>query len=457
IAWQNTSHVIRWNSTITDRLSMSLAAKRNDYVSHLIEEEPFAGFDLETSIAHTELDLVFDYKINEFQQIRAGISTKFLELDLGTLVPAEDSSIKPENIEPENGIESGVFFQHDVDFTESFGITYGLRYSDFRNMGPATVNVYEPGQTRSIASIVDTQEFGEGEITSYNGWEPRVAFNYRINSSTSLKVGYNRLYQYIQLISNTTAIAPTDTWKLSDTFIKPQEVSQYSLGFFKNFLGNRIETSIEGYYKDFDHVIDYKDGADLFLNPNLETDIISGIGRAYGLEFYLNKKYGRLKGWVSYTYSRTERKFDNQFPEETVNDGNFYPSNFDVPHNFTMVPIYRLGRFTTLSAVFTYATGRPFTIPLGKFEYDGVDLGFFDNRNNERAPDVHRLDVSLKFKLESRHKLLSGFWNLTIYNIYGRRNAFSVFSQDFIGSSPQLWKLSIIGAPFPTLSYEIKF
>ncbi len=265
------------------------------------------------------------------------------------------------------------------------------------------------------------------------------------------------MFQYIHLITNTTSISPIDVWKLSDPFLEPEIVTQYSVGFFRNLQHGRFEASIEGFYKDWENVVEYKDGADLFLNSNLETELISGKGKSYGLEVFVKKNIGRFNGWLSYTYSRSLRKVVGDFEVETINNGDWYPSNFDKPSNFTFVTRFRLGAYATFSSIFTYSTGRPVTLPSGKFRYQSTILGYFDERNGGRIPDYHRLDLSLQFSWPSRKKWLAGDWTLSVYNIYGRENAFSVFFKDTQGAPPQAFKVSVVGAPFPSISYEMKF
>ncbi|TRX57689.1 TonB-dependent receptor [Fulvivirga sp. M361] len=455
--WQNTAQVFRWNSTINEQLSFDVSGVRSTYTSNLIDDTPLNDFDLETQIIHNELNLNFNFSPSQKQTIKVGVQTKFLENKLGKLMPAPGSSVLPATIDAENAIESGVYFQHDIDLIGPLGLSYGLRYSDFKNRGPGTVNEYDPNRTKSVNTIISTREFDGEDIQSYNGFEPRAALKYQLNKSTSIKGGYSRVYQYIHLITNTTSVSPTDVWKLSDPFLEPQIVSQYSLGLFKNFKNNRIETSIQGFYKDLENLVDFKDGADLFVNPNLETELISGTGQAYGVELFINKNYGRLNGWVSYTYSRSLREVNGPFDEEKINDGETFSSNFDTPHVLNLIANYRLGKNVTFSSVFNYSTGRPFTIPEGKFQYRRRELAFYGERNNLRGPANHRLDVSLQFNFPSKRKVFGGKWTLAVYNLYGRKNPFSVFFQDFPGQQPGAFKLSVVGAPFPSISYEVEF
>ena len=203
--------------------------------------------------------------------------------------------------------------------------------------------------------------------------------------------------------------------------------------------------------------MEYKDGADLFFNANLETELVRATGRSYGVEFFVKRTIGRINGWASYTFARSFRQFAGEFDENNINRGEEFPGNLDSPHTINTVMNYRLGYNLTFNAIFTYSSGRPFTLPEGKFEYDGIDLAYYGDRNNERGPDIHRLDMSLQFRCPSKQKIWDGQWTLALYNVYGRDNPFSVFFQDIEGSPPQAYKLAIVGSPFPSLSYEVKF
>ncbi len=455
--WKNLAQVLKWNSELNDQLLFDVSVINSTYTSNLIETEPGSNFDLERFIKHNELNLNINYSLNEKNDFSIGAQYKQLENNQGKLNPGENSSYLSQEIGLENASETGLYFEHSSDITKRVGITYGVRYSFFSLYGPATINTYDPNQTKSLSTIISSREYGSESIQTYDGLEPRAALNLQVSPTSSVKIGFNRLYQYIHLITNTTSISPTDSWKLSDPFIAPQTATQYSFGLFKNFFNNRIETSVQGFYKVLDNIPAYKDGAALFLNANLETELTTATGRAYGLEFFLNKSTGRMFGWLSYTYSRSFRTISNGFDEEVINKGEEFPSSFDRPHNLSTVFNYRFGSGLVFSSVFNYSTGSPFTLPQGKFSYNDLELGFFNERNNFRAPANHRLDLSIQFSFSSKKKIWSGLWTLSIYNIYGRKNPFSVFFQDFPGSSPQAYKLSVVGSPFPSLSYELKF
>jgi len=362
-------------------------------------------------------------------------------------------------VDQEKALESGVYLQHDFSLGERIGISYGIRYNQFQYLGPRDVPIYDPLLPRNSENITGFTSYADGDvITTYNGFEPRASLRLSITDDLSIKAGYNKMFQYIHLISNTTTIAPTDTWKLSDPFLRPQEVVQFSGGIFKNFNDDMYETSIEVFYKDINNILDYKDGADLVLNNNLSSDLLNGKGEAYGLEFYVEKKRGTAKGWISYSYLRSQRRILGAFPEETINDGDFYPSNFDKPHNFSFVADIKLAPKVSVSSIFTYSTGRPVTNPAAKFDYlDAINIPYYNKRNDFRAPDYHRWDLSLTFGFASKKKWLTGDWVLSVYNVYGRRNAFSVFFDDVPMSPPQAFRLSVLGIPFPSLSYRFEF
>ena len=456
--WRNLAQVMKWNSELSDRLTMQVSAIQSDYLSNISSDVLFAEFEQRSGILDNQLGLDFTFEPLNGHTVKVGGQTKWLSVNLGTLDPSSDSFIEAENIPTEKATESGLFFQHDFDLFSKLTLSYGVRWSNYRRLGAGLLNVYDENQTRDESTVIGQTSFADGElISNYSGVEPRASINYKLGSGTSIKAGYNRMYQYIHLISNTTSISPVDVWKLSDPYLRPEIVDQYSLGLFKNLESSQLEASIEGYYKDWDNVVEYKDGADLFLNRHLETELLTGISKSYGVESFFKKKGGRFNGWVSYTYSRSLRKVDDELEANRINSGDWYASNFDKPHNFTLVTRYRLGPYTTLSTIFTYNTGRPVTLPNGKFSLQGVNVGYFNDRNGGRIPDYHRLDLSLQYESPSKHRLLAGTWTLSVYNLYGRQNAFSVYFRDNVGSAPQAYKLSVIGVPFPSLSYELKF
>ncbi len=457
--WTNQNHVFKWNHEFNDKLLLDLSFARTAYNFNIQNKAGFSNFELKSSIIDQGASLGLTYEIGEGNVVSLGLQSKELRINPGEMIPLNSgSSVSAKFTEEEKGLESGAYIQHDIDITQQLSLTYGLRYSQFRYLGSNTIFEYEEFRPRREESIINQLNFTNNEtIKMFDGLEPRFALRWALNTSSSIKLGYNRMFQYIHLISNTTTIAPTDVWKLSDPHIAPEEVNQYSIGLFKNFRKNSIETSVEAYYKDLDNIVEYKDGAELILSDHLETELLNGTGKSYGLELYLKKKTGRLTGWVSYTWSRSKRQVIGAYPEEIINKGEWFPSNFDKPHDLTVVAEYWLGNNVKFSSIFTYSTGRPVTYPSAKFRYGRSQLAFYENRNLNRVPDYHRVDVSLTFHFISNKRALKGDWVFSIYNLYGRKNAFSVFFDDAPRQPPQAYKLSVLGIPFPSLSYSFKF
>jgi len=457
--WTNQNHVLKWNHEFNENFLLSLSFARTAYNFKIKNKAGFSNFELKSGIIDQGASLGLTYELGEGNTVSIGIQSKELNINPGEMTPLNSgSSVSAKFTEEEKGLESGAYLQHDIDITQKLSLTYGLRYSQFRYLGSNTIFEYEAFTPRREENIINQLNFSNNEtIKMFDGFEPRFALRWALSTSSSLKIGFNRMFQYIHLISNTTTIAPTDVWKLSDPHIAPEKVTQYSIGLFKNFRNNSIETSVEAYYKDLDNIVEYIDGAELILSDHLETELLNGIGKSYGLEFYLKKKMGRLTGWVGYTWSRSKRQVIGAYPEEIINNGEWFPSNFDKPHDLTAVAEYWLGNNVKFSSVFTYSTGRPVTFPAAKFRYVNTQLAFYDNRNLNRGPDYHRVDVSFTFHFSSNKRALKGDWVFSVYNLYGRKNAFSVFFDALGGQPPQAYKLSILGIPFPSLSYSFKF
>ncbi|HFA51827.1 MAG TPA: TonB-dependent receptor, partial [Bacteroidetes bacterium] len=458
--WSNQNHSLSFKKSFNGKFQVDLEAIDATYKYSIIDETPFKNSTLDSKIHDQGLNLGLKYFLSGTHDISIGAQTKLVEIQPGNLKGTDpEFPIDPFNVESEKANESGIYFQHNFEIGDFIGVSYGLRYNEFRLLGPNAIPVYDPLLPRNEENILEFTNYKKGDlIQKYTSLEPRASLRLSIDETSSIKIGYNRMFQYINLISNTSTIAPTDVWKLSDPYIKPQEVVQYSGGIFKNFNNNAIEASVEVFYKDINNIIDYRDGATLLLNQNLESDLLNGKGRAYGLELYLEKKKGDLTGWVSYTYSRSQRRVIGSFPEETINNGDWYSANYDKPHNLSLVGDYKLGERTKVSAIFTYSTGRPVSYPSAKFNYfNGSNIAYYDTRNGFRAPDYHRLDLSLTFGFKTDKKWLAGDFVLSVYNVYGRKNTFSVFFDDIQGAPPQAFRLAVLGIPFPSLSYKFEF
>lgn len=397
--------------------------------------------------------------INPKNKLTYGLSTKLYTINPGYINPNNDNSnIQSKTIDLEKGLESALFISDSYKFSDKLLLDFGIRYSVFNAMGPSTQKIYEEGQPKSEATQVGEEKYNNNEIfKTYQGFEPRVALRYSINDDLSIKAGYDKTYQYIHLLSTNTTMSPTDTWKLSDLNVRPQSGEQLSVGIFKNLNYEDLEVSLEGYYKKSKNILDYKVGANLILNDDLETELLQGEGKSYGAELLLKKTEGRLNGWVSYTYSRSFIKLDGKFEEEKVNNGEYFSANFDKPHDFSAVMNYRLTKRYSFSANFIYQTGRPVTYPVGKYEYNGVEYTLYSDRNKFRIPDYYRLDIGVNF--EGNHKikkLAHSFWNFSIYNVLGRNNPYSVF---FVTKNGEVkgYKTTIFSVPIPTITYNFKF
>jgi hypothetical protein len=324
--------------------------------------------------------------------------------------------------------------------------------------GPLTVNQYVSGAPITESNVIGEETFGIGEnVKTYHGPEFRVSGRYTLSNQSSIKFGFNTMRQNIHLLSNTSAIAPTDSWKLSDSYIKPQSGGQASLGYYRNLASNRIEFSTEVYYRYMNNLLDYRSGASIILNETIEQDILNSIGKAYGVELLLKKNTGKLKGSLAYTYSRSLLKTSDEPSIEKINNGDFYSSNFDQPHHVVLVANYELSKRVNASVNGNYSTGRPVTLPISKFEYAGSERVYFSDRNAYRIPDYFRIDFSVN--LEGNHKvnkLAHSSWSLGIYNVLGRSNPYSVY---YTAVEGQLrgYQLSIFARPIPFITYNFRF
>jgi hypothetical protein len=328
----------------------------------------------------------------------------------------------------------------------------------FQALGARQVYSYAPGVPKTEYTVTDTIRYGRGDtFANYHGPEYRLSARLGLTDNSSVKISFNRMRQYLHMLSNTTAISPTDIWKLSDANIKPQVGDQLAIGYYQNFRANTVELSVEGYTKTMRDFLDYKSAATLFMNHTIERDVVNAEGKAYGVEVMLKKLTGKLNGWVSYTYSRTLVQVNNPALSEIINNGAYYPSNFDKPHDFTMISNYRFSQRFSTSLNFTYSTGRPITLPIGKY-YDGdVQRIFYSDRNQYRVPDFYRVDLAVN--IEGNHKvrkLAHSSWTLAIYNLTGRKNPYSVYFRSEQGKING-YKLSIFGRPIPTITYNFRF
>ncbi|MCE7862023.1 MAG: TonB-dependent receptor [Bacteroidetes bacterium CHB5] len=421
------------------------------------EKDSLNAFEMSFSIKQFNLKADFSYTLNGKHTLTGGIHSTLYKLSPGSLSPSGgESLVIPKELQKEKGIESALYIGDQIDVSGKLSIYLGLRYSLYQYLGAHSI--YQYSGLREVTNIVDTLNYAAGNaIATYHGPEPRVTARYLLSTTSSVKVSYNRTRQYIQMLSNTTAITPTDVWKLSDPFIKPQTGDQIAIGYYKNLKNSTIETSIEAYYKTMNNSVDYKDGAVLLLNNHIETDVIHAKGHAYGVEFLVKKPAGKLNGWVSYAYSRSLLQTKGNHKSETINNGEYYPSNYDKPHAVNFIGNFKFSRRINFSLNLVYSTGRPITLPIAQYYLEGSNRIYYSDRNAYRIPDYFRSDISVN--IEGNHKikkLAHSSWTVALYNLTGRRNAYSVF---FVSQNGKIngYKLSVFGQPIPTITYNFKF
>jgi hypothetical protein len=459
-SYSNRLMSIKWDHNFNDRNLGSIIISNSQYQFNIeFEGNSDRNFDLGYKVNETELKLKMKYLLNDSHKFDYGLSSKLYTVNPGKINPlGSESIIDPLKIPEERALESAIYISDNFEVSEKLLLNLGIRYSFYASLGAASQRIYADSFPRNEGTFVETQDFGKNEvIKTYGGPEFRASARYFLGEDFSVKASYNSTYQYIHTLSNNTTVSPLDTWKLSDLNIKPQQAIQYSLGFYKNLDGNRYEFSLEGYYKKSTNLLDYKVGADLLLNEAIETEVFQGEGKAYGIEFLVKKTKGRLNGWLGYSYSRSLIKLDSEFAEERVNAGKFFPSNFDKPHDVSLVANYKLTKRFSLSTNFTYQTGRPVTYPIGSFVFNGAERVFYSNRNEFRIPDYYRFDIGLNIEGNHKNKKLAhSFWNISIYNVLGRNNPYSVF---FVteGGEIKAYQSSIFSIPVPTITYNLKF
>lgn len=459
--YKNRAASISWKHNFNEKLKSDLNISTSDYEFNVDynPQENMKSFNFNFKISESQATLKLNHTLNEKHKLIYGISTKLYNINPGSFTPINnESNLKKIEIQKEKGLESSAFITDNYKVTNKLMVDIGLRYSTFIPLGSSTQRIYEAGLPLSESTLIGEKNFGQNEtIKTFTGLEPRIAFKYNFNDKLYMKAGYDKSFQYIHLLSNNTTQSPTDTWKLSDLNVKPQSGEQFSLGMFKNLDYQDLELSVEGYYKKSQNVLDYKVGSNLILNEKLETVLLQGEGKSYGVEVLIKKQTGKLNGWIGYTYSRSLLKLDSEFNDEKVNNGEYFASNFDKPHDFSAVLNYKFTKRYSFSANFIYQTGRPITYPIGKYTFANAEYTLYSDRNKFRIPDYYRLDIGLN--IEGNHKikkLAHSFWNISIYNVLGRNNPYSIF---FITSEGQVkgYKTSIFNIPIPTITYNFKF
>jgi hypothetical protein len=458
--WGNTTASARWNHIFNDKLFLNTTVFFSNYdyrlQSDLLEPNPTDAFRWNSNIKNYSVKPDFTYYINARNKLSFGGQMIYYTFQPGRAEAISGGETRIIGQDSKYALENALYISNEQKLGKKLTLQYGLRYSLYDYLGPGKSYIYGP-QTGERRSPTQTRVHEDGErIARYGNLEPRFSANLGLGKTSSLKVSYNRMAQYLHLLSNTAAASPLDVWTPSSNNIKPQIADQLALGYFQNLKDNQYEVSVEVYYKDLQNQVDYIPNSDLLLNPQLEGDLLYGDGRAYGAEFYLRKAKGKLNGWVSYTLSRTERLING------LNNNQWFPSRFDKTHVLNLVGIYDVSERLSFSLNFTYGTGTPATFPSSKFVWQGFALphNFFDERNSYRIPDYHRLDLGATLK--QKKKIFGkgeGEWVFSLYNAYNRRNAFSVYVRQSADNPEQTEavRYSVFGSFIPAVTYNFKF
>lgn len=450
---------IHWNHYFSPKLNMLVSAAVSNYATKTYAPDSVNTIDLNSSILYRNGSISFDYQPVEKHKLNFGVTVTRYDIKPGTLNDGIVSRVATVKLADEQSMEAAVYLDDEWKMNEKLTIQAGIRYTKYWRIGAGTVNTYAPGLMPSLNTIVSKKTYEDGEVmTSYGGFEPRLTLKYSLAENTTMKLGYNRQQQFFQLLSNNTTPLPTSRWKTADAFIKPQQSDFASIGFFKTFNENVYEVSLESYYRNVRNTLDFVSGANLQLNPNIETQLITGKSKAYGFELMLQKKKGENSGWISYTYARAFNQMIGDFPAiQAINGGNWFATNYDKPHSFNVMWNIQPTTHHSFSFTFAYNTGRPFSSPSGSYEIAGRKYPVFAERNNDRVRDYHRLDFSWTINNPSmKHRRWEGSWVFTVYNLYGRQNPYSVFFKS-TKNGLKAYELSVFASPFVSMTYNFKF
>lgn len=458
-SYDNNIFVLKWRHFFNSRF-FSVLSINNSLYNYDISSQDVAteAFVLSHKINSTGLKADFNW-FQGRNEINFGVDLNKYTVMPGSYLPASDSSLViPHIIEKERAWEGALYIDDKFILTNFMSINVGMRMSTFYSLGPGSVMIYDPEYSKSRSTIIDTLNFKSGEVSSrYAGPELRMSLNFRVNDKSSFKINYNRTRQYLHLLSNSTSISPTDTWKLSDYYLKPQVGDQFAIGFYKMLFKNSFETSVELYYKEIKNMVDFKGGTKLIMDENIEKDIVNVKGKAYGLELIFKKTEGKIRYSVGYTYARTFIKSIGNFSEEIINSGKWFPANFDKPNDLVVTFNYLFSRRFSFSSNYTWSTGRPITYPVATYHISDKILVHYSDRNKYRIPDYSRLDLSFKVSgnLRSR-RIAHPNWTFSVYNLLGRQNVYSIYFKKE-GELVKGYKLSVFGKAIPSVTFSFDF
>ena len=430
----------------------------------------FVGFDWNSGIQNFNFKYDLKHYLSNDLKLEYGLNSIYYKFNPGDIKPSDESSgINPLQLTQKYAFENAVYINAEHNVSNKLSLSYGFRVSSFLRLGQDELNVYnndnpvvfnEDFQIYEKATPTGTERFDRSDIiTSFANFEPRFSLAYQLQDNSSIKASYNRMTQYLHLLSNTLSPTPLDIWTPSGKYAKPQLLDQVALGYFRTFNDNLFSLEVETFYKTIQNRIDYIDGADLVANNAIEQIILNGKARAYGLEVLFRKTEGQFKGWLAYTLSKSEQQTDGRTAIETgINNGQWYNTGYDRTHDVSLTVSYDLNDKWTFGSNFLFQTGRPITLPNGQYEYNGITIPNYEARNSSRLPSYHRLDLSATYNPNPEStKRWKGTWVFGIYNIYNRRNAASInFGQNRMTGQNEATRLAIFGI-IPSVSYNFKF
>lgn len=459
---------LRWNHLFSEKLFSNASMIYSDYYYGL--KLDFIGLDWDSGIKNYNFKYDLKHYLSDKFKLNYGLNAIYYDFNPGTINPSDATSdINPEQLEKKHAFEPALYIDAEQQLSEAITVSYGVRYSMFYRLGSQNVNLYTNNQAVTFnndlkiyeeATPIGTKHYGSGDVISdFNNFEPRLGIAYKLNDDQSVKASYNRMAQYLHLITNTSSPTPLDVWAPSDDYLKPQTLDQYAVGYFRNFKDDTYTLETEVFYKKIKNKLDYIDGANLIANDAVEQVVLPGRARSYGLEVMLRKNTGKLTGWVSYTLSRAEQQTEGRTAEETgINNGNWYRSGYDKTHNLSVTGNYELSPKWAFGAIFALQSGQAVTYPNGYYQYGDITIPSFGGRNEDRNPAYHHLDVSATYTPKPEKKQgWQGEWVFSIYNLYNRKNAASItFRQNEDTGNNEAVRLSIFGI-IPSVTYNFKF
>jgi outer membrane receptor for ferrienterochelin and colicin len=459
-SYSNQNYALSWTHYFNDELEATFSVGQDAYDFEVEgEDNPLNAYKYQLDIRQQFVKAQFRQEKGDRHLLSYGVHGIRYQLNPGEILPfGQESGVILDQVAPETAMDWSLYFGDEFEINEQWALIGGLRYNFYTFLGPQTIPTYAEGEPYLNENIIGEARFQSGDpVQTYHGPEFRFSARYALSNQSSFKAGVNSMRQNIHLLSNSSVITPTDTWKLSDSFLKPQQGIQYALGYFKNMNQGAIEFSAELYYRSMQNLLDYRSGASIVLNDRIEQEVLVTKGKAYGMELYLKKSTGKINGSLAYTYSRSLMQTDPSEQKEQINRSEWYPSNFDQPHNANFVGNLELSKRVNVTLAGKYSTGRPVTLPIAKFNYGGSERVYFSDRNSFRVPDYFRMDLSVN--LEGNHKvakLAHASWSFGVYNLFGRDNAYSIY---FVPEGGKLkgYQLAIFAEPIPFITYNFRF